>query len=791
MKKFFTFILMMLLALGGAAQSVQQRGIAYRYNGKKARTPLGNVRIKPAAAPNSVVSDSATGSFTLALSNLKMGARIGGVRVTRRGMMIFNRDAVDEWSVRRDPLVLILCDVDEFQRQKKNLVAIGERQARQKYDAQMAALEKELAYMKIENETYYNRLDSLDKEYQNALKNMDAYADVFARIDESEVDTVAQQAIELFNRGEIEESIRLFESGNYMKRLDDALRTKEHAQQLRQAADSAETLADSDIELAKRSMQAQISAYKLQNDWTKAGELLKHLADRLNTFDALWEYAFYCKGENNFTEAEAYFFKAESLLTDTSEDEINVVSIKENIADIYQFTQRFDESESIYNAAMGIVHCLAKDNPAAYEHSLAILQLKLAILYSITQRLDQSEYLYKAALEIFTRLTKNDPATNEYYLASTQMNLANLYSDAQRYVESEYLYKAALEIFTRLAKNNPVTYERDLASALANLANLYSDAQRYVEGENMYMAALEIYHRLAKDNSAAFESDLATTQTNLANLYQLTQRHVESENMYNAALEICKRLAKYNPAAFEPSLAKVQTNLAILYGQTERYGESVNMFNAALEIFHRLAKDNPAAFEPDLAEAQWHLAILYRETQRYNESVNMYNAALETYKRLAKENPSTYESDVLNIENILISVYSQMGDYQSAYSLNTDLIQTFKEHFIQNQDNWHKLYVAALTNQSFYANLLGRFSEGEELARETLLIDPEATVANTNLAAALLMQGKTDEAERLYRQYKTEYKDGFIGDFAEMERVGVIPAERRPDVERIKALLAE
>ena len=49
-------------------------------------------------------------------------------------MVVFNQQAVEEWSVRKDPLCLILCDANEFQKQKKRLIAIGERQAKKKYD---------------------------------------------------------------------------------------------------------------------------------------------------------------------------------------------------------------------------------------------------------------------------------------------------------------------------------------------------------------------------------------------------------------------------------------------------------------------------------------------------------------------------------------------------------------------------------------------------------------------------------------------------------------------------------
>ena len=61
----------------------------------------------------------------------------------------------------------------------------------------------------------------------------------------------------------------------------------------------------------------------------------------------------------------------------------------------------------------------------------------------------------------------------------------------------------------------------------------------------------------------------------------------------------------------------------------------------------------------------------------------------------------------------------------------------------------------------------------------------------TNLAAALLFQGKYAEAEKIYRQYKDELKDSFLDDFKQFAEAGVIPKEREADVERIKKMLGE
>ena len=143
---------------------------------------------------------------------------------------------------------------------------------------------------------------------------MGEYADLFARIDESEIDTLAQRALDLYNQGLVEEAIRLFEQGNYMEKLDKALKTSQHADELKGVAEQAKERATQDSLKALQSLKAQIEAYKLNNDWNKAGDLLKGLADRLNTVEDYLVYADFCDEQNAFEETEIYCKKSLVLL---------------------------------------------------------------------------------------------------------------------------------------------------------------------------------------------------------------------------------------------------------------------------------------------------------------------------------------------------------------------------------------------------------------------------------------------------------------------------------------------
>ena len=564
MRKIVIFFMVLLGTCNVLAQSVfVQKGITFRYNGKNPRTPLGGVYVKTATSPNGVVSDENNGVFSLKLQNIKMGDRLGRATVSKKGLMVFNQQAVDEWSARKEPLKLILCDANQFQKQKNNLISIGRNQAEKKYKKRLAELEKKNKAQQLTLDEYYAKLDSINRDRDNAEKHMEEYADMFARIDESEVDTLAQRAIELFNQGQLEEAIKLLEQGNYPEIYDDALKKiKTQAEELRQKADSAVVLADKDIEEYKKFIQAQVSVYKMRKEWDKAAELLKGLADKLQTQDVIWDYAIFSQNQNQFAEAETYY----------------------NI-----------------------------------------------------------------------------------------------------YIKKQLL----------LSKTNPQIYE----------------------------------------------SDLGDSYNNLANLYYVTQRFADSEQMFNSALEIYKRLMGEN---------------SFIYGQR-------------------------------LANCLFGLANSQVKQEKYAEAISPFEQALEFYKKEAEQGKSI--DNYTTIMSRLDQLYGQEKKYSQAYQCFKRNIPLLKTIYRSDKNNYAELLKSILVSQSFYSIFEKQYVEAEIYSKEALEVDSTKHVVYGNLAAALLFQGKYQEAEKIYRQYKSELKETFFSDFEEFSKAGVIPKNREEDIEKIKQLL--
>ena len=793
MRKIVIFFMVLLGTCNVLAQSVfVQKGITFRYNGKNPRTPLGGVYVKTATSPNGVVSDENNGVFSLKLQNVKMGDRLGRATVSKKGLMVFNQQAVDEWSARKEPLKLILCDANQFQKQKNNLISIGRNQAEKKYKKRLAELEKKNKAQQLTLDEYHAKLDSINRDRDNAEKHMEEYADMFARIDESEVDTLAQRAIELFNQGQLEEAIKLFEQGNYLEKLDDALKVKTQAKELRQKADSADVLADKDIEEYKKSIQAQVSAYKMSNEWDKAAELLKGLADKLQTQDVIGDYARFSQNQNQLAEAETYYkiyIKKQLLLSKTNPQiyEPDLAICYNNLANLYYKSHRFGESEQMHKLSLEISKHLADTNPQTYEPNLAESYNNLAILYFGMQNIKESEQMYKLALEIYKGLAEKNRKVYEPVLMVIYNNFGALYNNIQRFDMAEQMYKSSLVICKRLVDTNSQIYEPDLANIYNNLALLYCDIHRFKESEQMHMSALEIRKRLAAANPQAYEPNLAESYNNLANLYFSTNRYYESEQMYKTALEIRKRLAAANPQAYEQGLTESYNNLANLYNITQRFRESELVYKMVLEKYKRLAESNPHIYVQKQAECEFWIADVQLKLENYSEAIISLENALIFYKKEVERGAFiNYYSEILYR---LSQLYGLVKKYSIGYSFNKQNIPSLRTLYQTDKSNYIELLNGILVSQSFYSIFEKQYVEAENYSKDALEVDSTKHVAYSNLAAALLFQGKYQEAEKIYRQYKSELKETFLSDFEEFSKAGVIPKHREEDVEKIKQLL--
>lgn len=592
--------------------------------------------------------------------------------------------------------------------------------------------------------------------------------------------------------------------------------------------------------------------FKLENRHDSASFYIEVRA-QCDTANAYWQHdaAYYYHEQNEFRRAAVYYNRALNIFEQLSEDEplfgYEVVITLRNLADVYRNTQEVGLAEVMYKEALKIRNRLANNDTtsllplmAGIKNGLANLYFNtnrfveaetmykeaieirrsyaqadwskihegqaeqhrfvleyvsslnsLAALYNATKRYKDAEPMFKEALETYKRFAQDNPGSYEHDVAMTLHNLAHLYSETHRMEDAETLYNEALKIYRRLVKDNPQAYEPDLARTLNALGVLYKITKRFDEAEAMYREAQEIYQRLARHNPLAYEEGVAMTLFNLAILYERTNRNNDAEAMYKKCLDICRRLAIPNRLTYEPKVAEILYLLANLYTNTKQFVDAEPMYKESLDIYRRLTQANPQLYESPLAETLNDLAFLYYKTQRFVDAEPMYKEALVIRQRLAQTNPQVYEPVVAETLYRLAFIYGYTKRYDNAVAKYEEALVIYRRLAKTNPQTYNSIVANILGNQSYYAIFLKQFTESEQFAREGITMDSTMHIIYSNLAAALLFQGKYAAAEAIYRQYKNELKEGFLDDFEQFSEAGVIPEERKEDVEKIKMMLNE
>ena len=520
----------------------------------------------------------------------------------------------------------------------------------------------------------------------------------------------------------------------------------------------------SDKQQNTEKLKCQIRALKeqleyLDDQYLKRNELIDKMVEEYVNLD-------YATMDNRKAELCSYIESGELEKADSL---LNTIDINKEMNDIKTLNQDIEEKESM-------LAMLPKEKEIR-KNKIETVCMYWRGKYDIAIQNMQ----YDSAAVFIRNLADVD--TSNF---NNVLQCAMFFHTQNSFKEAELYYLIDLNNIEQEEDSN----EPALTALLYNcLGCLYASTQRLRDSEDMLKESLTISERLAAENPQAYEPNLAESYNYLALLYGNTERLKEGEDMYKKSLAIRERLAKENPQAYEPALAESYNYLACLYGATERIKECIEMHRAAMAIYERLYKNTPEQYQSRLADGYLKFGISMINNNRHSDAITLFESSLNLSKNMVKD--ANVKSIYLSSLFYLVELYSNAKDYKTAYIYNKELLPLLKEDYEKNAEQVEVVYNGMTINRSFCANLLGKFKEGEQYSIEALKIDSTQHHAYTNLAASLLLQGRFEEAEKLYREYKTEFKDGFLDDFAEFERLGVIPEERKADVERIKAMLNE
>lgn len=236
-RRFKTYLLMCLLMclhnIYCNAQC-QQHCIVMEYNEAKQKSPLGGVEVLVRNA-GSTVSDI-NGNVTLRFRTQKPGDRVMVRRIEKNGFEIFNKDAIAQWNITNKGIFkIVMCRSDRFKRIRDNYLAISSTSYAKQRKAEEAKLQAMKKKGKMKQAEYEKEMTRIEEEYEQRLMNIDVYIDRFARIDLSEMSEEEAKAIKMFQDGDIDGAIKIYED---LKLEEKYKQSVENSKKAKRAVDS-------------------------------------------------------------------------------------------------------------------------------------------------------------------------------------------------------------------------------------------------------------------------------------------------------------------------------------------------------------------------------------------------------------------------------------------------------------------------------------------------------------------------------------------------------------------------
>lgn len=777
--------------------------------------PLENVEIS-AFGSNTVYSNS-SGMFQMTFGSKHPGAVVS-LLVNKPDYEVINEKEIERCIIRENPdelIVIVMARQGERNRQALSYYNIIIQNSDNLFKKELNALKGQLSNISNNNSERRILLDqitALQQEKENLLNQAEQLARQLASVDLDQASELANRAFEEFNKGNVKAAL-------------DILSDETLAESLKTTKAEKERLAER-VEKADRAYQQSIDNYIIKarfnissSDFDGAIEAYTEAfhADT-NNIDRILEIAKFYKSINNQAQAINFYGRALKLSNNYKQQ----IEILLDLSQQQRFNEEFDKSLNNIKKAK---EYLLKWNPEYSDinrFTMAEIDMQEVHALILLNRHDEAKDILISVLSNYNDFKHKD---EEYrsLIATAQLNLAALYTRVERdFEKASQLIDSCIVIYSDLVSLNEALYSMDLSDAISTLGLNYAMSGNLDEAEKKFLEAISLLKINQHLNYYSYNSRMISLYTNLSSIVSGKRDFDKAIEYQKKALAINKELAKDNPIRYQLSISRSYNNIGFAYYGLNRYDDALENYLAAVKIREELVTINAQRFNYDLCDAYLSTSGVLENVLRRKLDFKYKDTALDllekarttwvnsdTTTRKAKEIKhgidqftdtfTTFDEAEMNVQryiNNADSAYAQLNAQQD--------LQVLQEEFMIIIDSLafgvqlHPESEQLLDKQSFmYAELAwvlinhDEYSEAEKMVREGMAINPSNNSLKSYLPTALLLQGKREEAEKIYLEMKDimdgrePFKATFLNDLDILEKSGIT----HPDFEEIRKLL--
>lgn len=593
------FIVIMSLSMGIlTAQSVQPVQVV-EYRGRDAKQPLSGVSVTVHNAA-AAISDEA-GALTLTFRTLHAGDKVQVRRIERLGYEIFNKEALDQWTISNtNTFRIVLCEsarfralCDQYQQQASDNYA-------QQYRRDQERLAQQLKDQKIAEAEYQQQLAELEDEYNQQLDNLDNYVERFARIDLETLSEDQRRIIEMVQQGRFEEAIAAFESADYLSQY---ARVSEERQRAAAAAAQLAQIAQQKQQEEARFREAvlsQIKTYELvggRENHQKSYQLRKALVDADTTdVSIIGPFLIYLQEHNHIAELEHY---SALYLRQIGPDLYRQHVCYKLLAVAYEVGRRPSEARVYFEKTIEVMRQICQSGGDAPKFLYGYAESIIFLMQNYLKYGEEAkaEAFIPEADSLLQRLLKLDPSNIDYLYLSSVFSILKAESIAshEQFVEALAIIDDCIARLHRFVDQHSVL-EGALRKALnvafniADEGNLQEQAYHYAEGH--YQLAKQEYE---KDPAACCVS-MFSSSNNFGLINTDLKKYDEAMRLFREAEEVLKEVENVYRQPVPLFRFCLHSSLATLYedmGQPDQIPPHAHLAVEAYDQLDPLVKENP------------------------------------------------------------------------------------------------------------------------------------------------------------------------------------------------------
>ena len=387
----------------------------------------------------------------------------------------------------------------------------------------------------------------------------------------------------------------------------------------------------------------------------------------------------------------------------------------------------------------------------------AAVYVKIAEMQQAKGETDRALHYYQQALRALD-ITRN--ATTLGHAANLLNCTAALMGDYGRDEEAKIYFQDALEKAQMLEKQSLVEGQRRKGQIWFNIGQFHKKRMQTDSAFAAFSKALAEFSAIEKPE----DTDKALT----ANTYnqtgalwsELKNDPARAEADFTKALDLYSALADVNPVKYTIDAAICANNLLSVRSDHLETADK----KAALALIDNINKRlRTPGLNPD--------------------EVKEFQQNMETYRKIFSGQMGAFEQAVIALgplQNQRKKIAGNTGKTSIQRQIVAKLEQALEASPVGNKKTTQTLLAQESGNLAWYAIFDRQYALAETAARRALILDPSQTWVNSNLAHALLLQGKWEDAKAIYLRLKdVKHTDGrffkaiFLEDIEEMKKAGI------------------